>query len=312
MTTTATRKRAPKEAKVTDEFSHAPTWLPGTAIYSEWVHVTAKLAAEWLEANAGNRHLDPGHVARLVEDMSADRWLVTHQGIAFDDKGILRDGQHRLTAQVRLGVDRWWLVTRGLPAKAQTEMDSGKKRQVLDFMQGKNKAIRAAGARIYLSFREAQPNVTENAVHQALTKMTTARVLTAFEQDTYPMEKLLALSDEAARAGKATQVVTGSALLGAAAFTMDTPEALEFLRGFHQLTGLPNGDPRIALLKLRGRPGQRIHRQDLAVMALRVAVAYRDGTTIRVLKPAYTQQVEAREFGSDTGGERMGQTRLDV
>lgn len=284
--------------------------IPDTPIVSEWVYVTAELMASWLERNVDNRKLDEGHVKRIMSDMTADRWLITHQGIAFDEDGIMRDGQHRGTAQVRLGVDRWWLVTRGLPAHSQTEMDGGKKRQVPDFLTGKNIMIRAAGSRIYLAFRACAPSINELDVQAAMAKMTTGQILETLDEST--ARKLEALSGNAAEAGKVTQVMTGSALLAAAAFTMPEDQGLDFLRGFHQISGMPEGDPRIAVLKLRGVPGQRISRPQLGVMALRVAIAYREGKPIRILKPAYTQQVVCPEYGREETSERLGQTAIDV
>lgn len=63
------------------------------------VVVTPTIAEEWLKKNnPKNRSIGSRHVARLVADMEAGRWYLTHQGIAFDVDGQLVDGQHRLEA----------------------------------------------------------------------------------------------------------------------------------------------------------------------------------------------------------------------
>src|SRR5262245_63514371 len=69
--------------------------------YSIVVDVTPELASNWLsECNTHNRKLVEAHVERLAREMKADRWKLTHQGIAFSTKHVLLDGQHRLWAVV--------------------------------------------------------------------------------------------------------------------------------------------------------------------------------------------------------------------
>lgn len=66
--------------------------------YNEVVEITPSLAAAWLDKNEDNRPTDWNYVARLARDIRADRFVCTHQGIAFDIHGRLIDGQHRLWA----------------------------------------------------------------------------------------------------------------------------------------------------------------------------------------------------------------------
>ena len=60
--------------------------------------VTPELAEEWLKNRAPNRKLRGTVVDSYASDMSAGRWRLTHQGIAFDEAGRISDGQHRLAA----------------------------------------------------------------------------------------------------------------------------------------------------------------------------------------------------------------------
>lgn len=94
--------------------------------------VTPELAAEWLKKNTRNRHL----IVRVAEDIAADitagRWRVTHQGIAFGVDGTLFDGQHRLHAIVIAGRAVSVRVTRGLPAEARDAIDTGTARRAHD------------------------------------------------------------------------------------------------------------------------------------------------------------------------------------
>lgn len=78
--------------------------------------ITPEAAARILrEANIDNRKLKPRKVEALARDIRAGTFVVTHQGIAFDDEGRLLDGQHRLSAIVLAGKAAQMLVTKNLP-----------------------------------------------------------------------------------------------------------------------------------------------------------------------------------------------------
>lgn len=79
--------------------------------------LTPKISREWLATNTNNRDLRPSHVETLRSSFARGEYVTTHQGIAFDEDGVLLDGQHRLHA-IALMPDGWscnMLVTRGLP-----------------------------------------------------------------------------------------------------------------------------------------------------------------------------------------------------
>lgn len=101
--------------------------------------ITPATAKEYLKSNTDNRPIRSTHVQRLKEEMMAGRWLVTHQGIAFDDAGKLLDGQHRLFAVAMSGVPVQMMVTRGLARKADDHdlytmdvIDCGRARSTAD------------------------------------------------------------------------------------------------------------------------------------------------------------------------------------
>lgn len=83
-----------------------------------------------------------------ADAMKAGHWLFTHQGIGFDDSGILIDGQHRLWAIVKSNIPQRMLVTRGIASKVLIAgpngeldlfsidcLDRGKTRTVVDQMK---------------------------------------------------------------------------------------------------------------------------------------------------------------------------------
>ena len=110
---------------------------------SQWMDVTAEMAARWLRVNFRNRPVSDDIVKAYARDMAAGVWHPTHQGIAFNDRDELIDGQHRLLAIVlakggKTGSVRM-MVTFGLKSQiAGSEMttmdcvDRGRTRSVAD------------------------------------------------------------------------------------------------------------------------------------------------------------------------------------
>lgn len=96
------------------------------AMKSEILDVTPAMAAEWLEKNANfNRKARMTIVERYARDMVIGQWMLTHQGIAFDCKGRLIDGQHRLLAVVKANTTIKMVVVRDAPATAFDHVDLG-------------------------------------------------------------------------------------------------------------------------------------------------------------------------------------------
>ena len=78
--------------------------------------ITPLRAAEYLKHNyEGNRKLSQQRARKYAAPMGRTEWLVTHEGLAFDNKGRLFDGQHRLTACIESGEEFMTFVFRGFP-----------------------------------------------------------------------------------------------------------------------------------------------------------------------------------------------------
>lgn len=78
-------------------------WLvtPHPAPWMRWCNITSVQAAKILkDHNNDNRTLSPATGNRYRDIVLADLWNLTHQGLAFDTRGVLQDGQHRLWALV--------------------------------------------------------------------------------------------------------------------------------------------------------------------------------------------------------------------
>lgn len=106
---------------------------------SQWMDITPEMAGRWLQNNFRNRPISEETVTAYARDMKAGAWVATHQGLAFNDRDELIDGQHRLRAVILSGVTVRMMVTFGLPAKIagsrMTTMDAvdrGRPRSVAD------------------------------------------------------------------------------------------------------------------------------------------------------------------------------------
>jgi hypothetical protein len=109
-------------------------------IVSRTEDISPEQAKRYLEKNTHNRSVRESVVDRYAAMMQRDQWVVTHQGIAFDDEGNLLDGQHRLMAIVKAARPVSMMVTRGVPSErnngitipAMDVIDCGKSRTVAD------------------------------------------------------------------------------------------------------------------------------------------------------------------------------------
>lgn len=94
--------------------------------------ITPEIAKFYLQFNSNNRPLKKSVVETYANEMRAERWRLTHQGLAFDRDGTLLDGQHRLAAIVSSGAHVEMLVARGIETKTQIVMDDHAKRTAGD------------------------------------------------------------------------------------------------------------------------------------------------------------------------------------
>ena len=104
--------------------------------------VTPEWAKAVLETAPPNvRKLIPQSVEKFARDMLAGRWVLHHQGIAFDEHGSFFDGYNRLSAVVKANVSVPMLVSYGVPDEGKSETDG--------------QTVRALGAAIGCTAREA-------------------------------------------------------------------------------------------------------------------------------------------------------------
>lgn len=94
--------------------------------------ITPDQAKLWLSHNKNNRSIRRHKVSKYVNELRTGRWRLTHQGVAFNCDGTLKDGQHRLTAIAESGISAQMVVARGLSDEALVYVDRGSARGIHD------------------------------------------------------------------------------------------------------------------------------------------------------------------------------------
>jgi hypothetical protein len=122
------------------------------------VFVTPEMAAEWLEKNVKNRRIVATHLLSLVEVLKRGEWKLNGDTIRFGKDGLLKDGQHRLSACVESAVGFWTFVVYGLDGEAFDTIDTNSRPRrvgdVLSIHGMPNVNLLAAAAKLLWVFRK--------------------------------------------------------------------------------------------------------------------------------------------------------------
>ena len=94
--------------------------------------ITVDQAQTLLMTNTNNRKPKPGNRAKIERAHLEGNWKYTGDVIQLDDKGVLLNGQHRLSAAVNVGRDLIIPVVTGLPTDYFQYMDISKPRSSQD------------------------------------------------------------------------------------------------------------------------------------------------------------------------------------
>jgi hypothetical protein len=124
---------------------------------TEVVIITPKMAELMLKKSVFNRPLRRNIVFLYAEVMKRGEWMLTHQGIAFDDNGNLIDGHHRLSAVILSNKEIQMAVSYGYDAMTFKKLDIGYRRtsgNIFAMANVKNYNNVAAGIANYYSFKK--------------------------------------------------------------------------------------------------------------------------------------------------------------
>ena len=203
--------------------------------------ITPAIAAAYLETVDTNkqRPLKQKKIDDYAAAMTHGHWVITHQGIAFDDDGNLCDGQHRLHAVIKSGVTIETQVTRNLVQKQNDlftfdAIDQGVKRHIgeqLHVRHGiKNANQTAAAAKVI-----AQLCTNRSLV---MTVANTLGVLQYFQKEIYEAHVML----------KPTSGMLRAPIFGSCSFALRVggDPVKEFVQKIGSGENIKRGDPAFA------------------------------------------------------------------
>jgi hypothetical protein len=146
------------------------TFDDGVKITRMWV--SPEMAKDWLETkNDENRELKKRFAKHYQFTMEKGQWRLTHQGIAFNDRDKMQDGQTRMEAIVASGRGQWFYVFENMPSENFAALDSGNLRSTGDalFVSGIKEHETLLGGMISYMLKN-----TGDAIYQS--SLSTARI----------------------------------------------------------------------------------------------------------------------------------------
>jgi len=203
--------------------------------------ITPDMAKKYLLSNAHNRNISLAIVEKYARDMKNGHWLLSDQGIGFDENGLMIDGQHRMMAVIKSGATIPCWVARGLPVKVngvctQDVIDTLKTRSTADQLTLShgitNATTKASVANMIVSIIKNTNKISISAT-QALSVI-----------DLYEDEMEFVLSDRGSGKGLSYSPVI-SGLVFAAKVELDS--VIAFKDKYFKGTELSEGSPALTL-----------------------------------------------------------------
>jgi len=269
-------------------------------VRSRVLKISPTRAGEMLEANSSNRPLSTATVRSFAEAMRRGDWLVTHQGIAFDTRGVLVDGQHRLAAIIEADVPVEVTVFTEVEPDTFDVLDTGKKRNAADVLaiEGeKSTTLLAAMVRTVWQYQN-RPDASWSGGAAAVTNHQIVQTLEA-------NPKIRDFVPVAERIATETGMIKSAA--GAAAFLVEQANKgkkarlAEWHEGVIDGAGLGKTDPRLTFRKTmfamaRKQAGVVQRRRDTrehVALYLKAFNAWATGETVTQLRFAAREPVPA-------------------
>lgn len=106
-----------------------------SGMLTTWEMITPEIAGRFIESKAPNRGVRVDAVRKLIVEMQGGCFLPSPQGIQFNSRGQMIDGEHRCTAILKSGVSAMMMVTRNVPDSVVPKLDSGTKRRDADHLR---------------------------------------------------------------------------------------------------------------------------------------------------------------------------------
>lgn len=226
----------------------------------KWMYVTAKAARIILdEHNSDNRAVSQDTTDRYKAIMASGQWHLTHQGAAFDTRGILQDSQHRFAAVAQLGEELDdpdyqvpFAMFVGMPPENFKAIDEGRLRTAAQMLK---KAGQGNGAHLGTVIRTVAAYRSENPRGASKhLKIGNANIFAILETNQEAYEEAVMFGSRHYRKTKCTPGALGAAYyLIRQANGDDNPYVEAFFEGFvkdrkfNTNLVLPDDDPRKVL-----------------------------------------------------------------
>jgi hypothetical protein len=199
--------------------------------------------------------------------MLGGNWGLTGQGIIFDDKGRLLDGQHRMHAVILANVPVKFMVVRGISPDMFSRLDVGNKRTSSDVISCKHN-VTVAGALKYVYREECGVSWWNNNI----------RLKPYLSVECFKRNMGMVESASAIQKGKSNGMMTPSTLTYCHyRASMDGfPEQLDqFISRFATGADLSNDNPILALRRYLTSPGERATMKDFNMIAAFIVAWYK-------------------------------------
>lgn len=228
----------------------------GDLLQAEVQTITPEQAKAWLDGHRNIRPINWRNVASFARDMKTGNWKITHQGICFNERDELVDGQHRLHAIIQADRPVRMLVSviRGITPK--DPIDEGRRRSLSLLSGYRTRVVSALGVLRYFELGER--------VHRPLTLSETTDIYARHEG------AMVALS-----AVPGVNKLTGGTLAALVWAWPTDPEKVE--RFAHEIASgemIKRGDPSFAFRNWKHGGVRVAHPEDTALAACNCIRAY--------------------------------------
>jgi hypothetical protein len=106
-----------------------------TNLQAKVIYLTSEIAENLLQQNKGNRKLKKETLRIYVNDMKDGRWKENGEPIIIDINGVVKDGQHRLTACIKANYSFHIPLITGVDPDVMDTIDTGRNRSLGDVLQ---------------------------------------------------------------------------------------------------------------------------------------------------------------------------------
>ncbi len=227
--------------------------------WMRWMYITPAAAAKILrDHNADNREVSPSTYEKYKLIILSGQWHLTHQGLAFDTRGMLQDGQHRCEGIIAAGeidpdIKVPFAVFVGMPIENFKAIDEGRLRSAAQMLK---KAGVAGGTHAVTLLRAVQAWGSPNPRgYSRKDKLTNYQAFDLLDQDQEGYGDALAMCQRGYRRTNITPGIMAAAYyLIMKANGRGNPYVEAFFKGLVNMrkgdTGLalPDDDPRQVLL----------------------------------------------------------------